>query len=265
MREWFTSDRTVQDRCARVMVLDTTCGYASTRGIKEELRDAVIVSRHIRPDLDAYGVCDSQNGRSISLFFCFNVLFELQQSDVEFTVDAVTALFRRLAARVLEKDLPGTCTAVVALVRGSTSITAHVGNARALLIDRAGAIRCKTRDHTPTRRAEYERIHQARGVVVDGMAGGTVPVSRAFGKANVAGVGSEPDVAKGETGPDDKWLVLATDAVTQWVTTQCIGQQVVANDTAKGLAYTLRNLAFAADSDDSITVVVVDLAPDQPQ
>jgi serine/threonine protein phosphatase PrpC len=241
------------------MIVDPSCAYASTKGIRDELRDALVVSRHIRPELDVYAVSDGKEDRSASAHVCNRVLLEIQQTHVVFSVEGVTTLFKGIAARVLDKRVPGFCSVAFALISKGRIITAHIGNARAMILTGAGVIRCKTRPHTPRRRSEYERIHQARGIVVDGQAGGTLPLSRAIGKTDVKGVTADPEVGQWEIEGDDKYLVLATDGVTDWLTAQCIRQQATTCDDAQTLAYTLRNLAFAADSDDNITVVVVDL------
>ncbi|GBF88377.1 hypothetical protein Rsub_08251 [Raphidocelis subcapitata] len=186
-------------------------------------------------------------------------------------------------------DFTGT-TAVVAHLLGGVLTTAWVGDSRAVLgrrMPRGGwkAVEL-TRDHKPDAPKEKARIERCNGRVerlrdANGQPTGPprvwlsnawVPglaMSRALGDrlAHKAGVTSEPDVTRHALAPPDRFLILATDGVWEFVTSQDAVELVArAGGAEAGCKQLVREamrrwLGEESGASDDITAVVVWLPP----
>ncbi|EFN51169.1 hypothetical protein CHLNCDRAFT_55285 [Chlorella variabilis] len=133
-------------------------------------------------------------------------------------------------------------TAVVCMLQGRRLTTAWVGDSRAVLArqePRGCRAICLTRDHKPSTPDERARILMSGGRVEHlsdqrgqpvgpqrvWLADSWVPglaMSRALGDAvaHTVGVSSEPETSVVELCPQDKWLLLATDGVWEFMEPQ---------------------------------------------
>eukprot|EP00887_Chlorella_sp_A99_P000493 scaffold17.g493.t1 len=179
--------------------------------------------------------------------------------------------------------------AACSLLLGRQIVSAWVGDCRAVLVripagGKPTAIPL-TSDHKPTCTEERERILAAGGRVerlIDGqgrplgpsrvwLASSWVPglaMSRALGDAvaHSVGVSSQPSVTVAELEEDDRFLILATDGVWEFVSPDLAAQMVGCARTAEEAARTLVDAAWRAwtrEDDgvvDDITVVAVRFA-----
>ena len=87
-------------------------------------------------------------------------------------------------------------------------MTAHLSDARALIVLYDENEREITKDHKPSSRNEFERIHDMNGrLSKDNRVDGFLTVSRSIGDFEVDGVGEF------EIGGKDKFLVIGCDGV----------------------------------------------------
>lgn len=128
-------------------------------------------------------------------------------------------------------------TASIAVFRKRKMIIAHVGDSRVVLGKRVGDVVTAvqvTQDHKPTLPAEKERIEQKGGevkqlpydipfrVFIKGKDYPGLSMSRAIGDAvaHDLGVSSDPDVMEMELTDDDEFLILCSDGVWEFITSE---------------------------------------------
>ena len=119
-------------------------------------------------------------------------------------------------------------------------------------------------DHKPSREDEVNRIVNLGGKVEHSQGTwrvqGVLATSRSFGDVGLKPyVTAEPEVMEKEIGPDDKYLVLASDGLWDVMSNEDVAKFLMNvssfTDVAKELCYE----ATLLGSLDNITVVVVDL------
>ncbi|KAI7839798.1 hypothetical protein COHA_006597 [Chlorella ohadii] len=180
-------------------------------------------------------------------------------------------------------------TAAVCMLQGRRLTTAWVGDSKAVLArqDPRGLRAIPlTRDHKPNHPDEkarilgaggrVQRLSDARGQPVGPnrvwLADAWVPglaMSRAIGDivAHTVGVASEPETSAVELCPQDKWLILATDGVWEFIDPQAAIDIVGGCKDAEEACRTLVDCAWAKWLQeeegvvDDITVIAVKLNP----
>jgi serine/threonine protein phosphatase PrpC len=180
-----------------------------------------------------------------------------------------------------------TATIILHFVADNRVVVGHVGDSRAV-ISRPNedaskiTVRELTQDHRPDLPAERKRIESGGGTVrFDGafnhrvyardsrIHGPGLNMSRAFGDLvahDHAGVSALPDVSTWTVGENDKYLIVSSDGIWEFITSQ---QACEIAHQAKGCmeaAVTLADLAwtkwrnFDPYTVDDITAVVIDLS-----
>mmetsp|Transcript_32323 Transcript_32323/g.62144 ORF Transcript_32323/g.62144 Transcript_32323/m.62144 type:complete len:655 (+) Transcript_32323:114-2078(+) len=159
------------------------------------------------------------------------------------------------------------CTAIAALLYGTTLVVANSGDCRGLLCTAGQAVQI-TRDHSAECEEERQRIIDAGGKVElkdswrIGKAG--IQVTRSIGDqdAKADGLTPTPEVYVRELSPEDEFLVFACDGLWDTLSNdQVVG---IIKDTVKHPAMVAQRLgteAINAGSGDNITVIVVFLQP----
>jgi serine/threonine protein phosphatase PrpC len=180
-----------------------------------------------------------------------------------------------------------TATIILHFVTDNRVVVAHVGDSRAVISspnadDSKISVRELTEDHRPDLPAERKRIESGGGTVrFDGafnhrvyardarIHGPGLNMSRAFGDLvahDHAGVSALPDVSTWTVGENDKYLIVSSDGIWEFITSQ---QACEIAHQAKGCmeaAVTLADLAwtkwrnFDPYTVDDITAVVIDLS-----
>jgi serine/threonine protein phosphatase PrpC len=260
VREWYTSEYSVHDKHSKFIQYDDHVAYATMRGNRPEMMDSMIVSRNVLPGLSIYGLFDGHRGRHTASYGSFLLLRAVRDQQVEFSTESVTGAIAAIVKRIREKEYDDCATLACVLVQEGALIICTLGIVRVFVFDKAGNRKFKSRDHRPTYRPEYERVHAEHGALEQGLLGDQLPFTRAIGDWHVKGLSAIPDVLEYPIGGEDKWVIIATDGILESLSSRTIGQLAGKAQTARGLAYTLRNLAYASDSADNISVIVLDLA-----
>ena len=242
-------------------------GYSEFLGLRDSMEDSIIV----RDDLNLYAVCDGHGGPNTEKFASIQIadLFEegIQSNSFSFekVVDFVSEKFRMAEKTIHKIGLQDGSTLCLAFVckdeSGKTKIvTAHLGDARAMIVRSNGDSRELTKDHKPSNRSEFERVHNNYGRVTrDNRIDGVLAVARAIGDYSIHGVGREPELNEFEIDENDKFLVICCDGVFDVLTNDDVAKIAVNASSASEAAFTIRNAAFGSMSCDNISAIVVDL------
>ena len=189
-------------------------------------------------------------------------------------------------------------TASVVLVRADRVIAANVGDSRAVLC-RGGAPLELTTEHrvygrSPSCASEKARVEGGGGWVTDGRVCSILAVSRAFGDRDFKSprlphllemgvqegvwtrqhaegvhftadpVTAAPDITEIQLGPEDEFLVLASDGVWDTMTSrqalQIVRKELQRGATVQEAATLLTERAIRRYTQDNVAVVVVPLA-----
>jgi serine/threonine protein phosphatase PrpC len=203
-------------------------------------------------------------------------------------IEALKLTYKRLQAGLQNGDLDAAfsgSTLVTVYLRGCSLFCANVGDSRAVMGKFNGSnwsAFALSRDHKPSDADEAERIFKARGVVQkyisrtgeaigpyrvwstdDGSPG--LAMSRSLGDcvAQTYGVSSEPEVMQVELEPKDKFVILGSDGLWEFVSNQ-EAVEIVAEglekrqyeDCANNLVKCAAERWGSSGRQDDITVVV---------
>lgn len=270
--------------------LEMIVATAETRGRRPTMEDAFIEYSSADNMVHVFGVCDGHGGSAVSGWLKNNlgpiIERQLRNGDtlqVAFKVAQAT-MERELASQEVNEQGSTACVAVL-FPKNNAFFVANCGDSRALLLkykqtgrtgDVSSAISVQriTRDHKPSDPDEKIRIEKKGGSIRrgDGVArvSGILAVSRSFGDGTLRsdGLTEMPDVfgpfslhAANEKSPHR--VVLACDGLFDVVSDERVAltaSQVAANclaSTEVNVARQLRNLAFASNSSDNISVMIL--------
>ncbi|CAL5228982.1 g12217 [Coccomyxa viridis] len=250
--------------------------FVSQRGYYPEAlqkanQDAVCAYRRFAGDPEQmfFGVFDGhgQHGTSCAQFAKDKVPSNLLASPhfatnpVEAFRSAMTLCNNQLHLSSIDDSLSGT-TAITCLIRGRMLHVANVGDSRAILAERIDGVlvaRPLSRDHTPFREDECERVRKfgARIMTLDQIEGLKDPTvqcwtteeeddgdpprlwapdamypgtafTRSLGDAaaETIGVTADPEVASGRISRDTPFIVIASDGVFEFMQNQTVVNMV---------------------------------------
>lgn len=221
------------------------------------------------PTASFYAIFDGHGGSRASEF-CIRRMLHILEACPFLLTDPHKALvhafmqtdreFLDVARRFRYDD--GT-TACAALVLNKRIIVANAGDSRAIIVQRQGKVVAMSSDHKPNRTDEKERIRQLGGSVF--LVGvwrveGILAVSRAIGdrvlKRYVTPV---PDIKERTVGPQDRFLVIASDGLWDVMSNEEVADFVYKLSDPQKAASILVEYAYMCGSTDNITVTVVDL------
>ncbi|KAA8491653.1 putative protein phosphatase 2C 2 [Porphyridium purpureum] len=157
-------------------------------------------------------------------------------------------------------------TAVTAIIKNGKLYVAHVGDSRAV-VSNGGVADQLTEDHRASRDDEASRIEEAGGFVLMGRVAGVLAVSRGLGDEKYKKyITAEPEVSVRTLTADDRFLILATDGLWDWVPNQDavdLIEQMAKDDAAlfdlEAATMRIVDEALARGSVDDCTVLVIDL------
>ncbi|KAH0796834.1 protein phosphatase 2C [Histomonas meleagridis] len=227
-------------------------------GIRDNMEDSIVVRNNIKDDISTYAVFDGHGGCRTSYFAAFRYVKIVAQYGA-FTSNFVSKCISRINELIQKRNYKDGSTLALVLKKKNKIITAHLGDARILIIKDDGVVRFQTVDHKPEVRAEFERIRDAGSTVVSGRTKGILGVSRSIGDFAVDGISSEPVIQEIDLEDDDKWILIACDGVFDVVTNEMIKEIAVVSENANKFALNIRNNAYAAHSTDNISVIAVDV------
>jgi len=160
----------------------------------------------------------------------------------------------------------GTTASVCILCRGPSGTpelhVANVGDSRCLLLSESGARRL-TADHLATDEAEALRVQQEGGKIIGKRVGGSLALTRALGdhalKGAGGGVSASPHYVRHGLGPEDRFVLLASDGVWDVVTDDEAHTQLMSSSgaTAGELSRDLVQLAVDRGTRDNVSALVV--------
>lgn len=237
--------------------------------------------------LDGHG----EKGDKISDFVMKQIIISLEKSIT--TKDPVTILketFVKTNAALMVTNIDymtSGCTCVAVYVVGKHLYVANAGDSRAVLATRTGDGRVVARDlsvdHKPDEPEESERITQWGGFVRPSPEPGLsarvyldaeftmigLAMSRSIGDYAVKAVGviAEPDVQEFDIDPQDQFMILASDGVWEFITSQ-EAVDIVQENISNGALEACRELIDTAasrweeeegDYRDDITAIVIRL------
>jgi serine/threonine protein phosphatase PrpC len=233
-----------------------SAGFATNRGlVRQTNEDSFLVRKGL------YVVCDgmggARGGEVASQMACERmVVIDPSSAGKDELRAAIVEANQSISARSLaEPRLLGMGTTLtLALVREHTVLLGHVGDSRAYLL-RDGALRQLTDDHSwvgeMVRRGELTvaeaAVHPHRSVI-----------TKALGTEGEA----EPDLVEVELESGDR-LLLCSDGLSGMVSSDSIQELLRRPEGAQAVADALVEAALKGGGEDNVTVVVVDVAPDE--
>ena len=173
------------------------------------------------------------------------------------------------------------CTGTLLTIRGAKLYVGHVGDSRAVLGRRLSPDRIisvdLTVDHKPETEGERQRIENSGGevkrmegdvpsrVFKKGKSFPGIAMSRAIGDliAQTVGVSHIPDVMELDLTPADEFLLVCSDGVWEFISSQAAIEEVAKHSDPKSAAEALAKCAWDEwvknenDVVDDITVIVV--------
>jgi len=231
-------------------------------------------------EISFFGIFDGHGGSGASQF-CSQQMSTYLVRQKSYPLNLASAL--RSTYRKMDRDytssgnLDGTTACTCVIVEKQTIICANAGDSRAILVRSDGTVFQLSRDHKPGKKKEVERIRKLGGnVMYKGRwrVQGLLSVSRAIGDASLKPyVTSEPDILQHSIGPNDLFLVMASDGIWDALTNEEVASLVLkhsciprSNGEIKSFppnfATTARHVCKQArnhKSKDNLSMVIVDL------
>ena len=106
---------------------------------------------------------------------------------------------------------------------------------------------------------EFERIHALGGCVKGDKVQGTLKYSRAIGDFYLKGIEPLSEETELKIEDNDHYAIIATSGIFSTLSDELIGKFSTTCNTAKELAYLLRNAAISCNTPTNITCIVLDL------
>lgn len=242
-------------------------GYSEILGLRNKMEDSII----IRDDLNLYAICDGHGGPNTAKFASIKIsdLFDekikkgLYQYDT--AIKFVSDIFNQTEKELERMNLQDGSTLCLSFVCKNNDgnrkiVTANIGDSRALIVRSDGKSRELTKDHKPTMRSEFERVHNEFGKLnKENRIDGVLAVARSLGDYSVYGVGKKPDLNEFYLDENDKYLVIGCDGVFDVLSNDDVARVAMNASSTTEAAFIIRNAAFASLSSDNISVIVVDL------
>ena len=219
-----------------------------------------------------YGVFDGHGGSRASQYASYYLHdLILKHNYIDNPLTALAEGFKELDRNWLElacvNNWDDGSTAITCLIVNKTLYVANCGDSRAVLCSNGKAIEMSV-DHKPNRADEKERIEKLGGRIVwygTWRVEGILAVTRAIGDRRLKKyVSAVPDIRTRQLTEGDDFLILATDGVWDVLSSQsaCDVVSAVKNSgDMKHSATCLTNAAYANQSQDNITSLVIDLRP----
>lgn len=266
-------------------VEDNKCsiGYTEILGLRDSMEDSLI----IREDLHLYAVSDGHGGSNTSRFISSKLVEEFERENgihqagksknkskskgkdkdksSKSKKEMIYSIFKETEKALKKRNfLDGSTICLCHLYRSTLNrkiITAHLGDARALIVCNNGSFRELTNDHKPYNRDEFERIHKNFGMISqENRVDGVLAISRSLGDNYIDGIIREPEINETDIIDDtDKFLVICCDGVFDVLSNDEVAKIVCNAENAEEAAFKIRNVAFGVRSLDNISVIVVHL------
>ena len=226
-----------------------------------------------RPGSLFAGVYDGHGGRSAVEFVTAHLHTQLERELRSGGAESQPAQALRSAFLKVDPMLMqigamhcGTTVAVCLCLRqnGPNSPMANAGDSRVVLV--AGGNNPARRlsvDHVATDPAEVQRVVRDGGQVMGNRVGGSLAVTRALGDHCLKDVGvtAEPHYVEHSVGPNDRFLVMASDGVWDVMSDDDAQELVLRheNDTPDDIATAMLNTALSRGTRDNLSCMIIKL------
>ncbi|XP_034425220.1 protein phosphatase 1K, mitochondrial [Hippoglossus hippoglossus] len=251
-------------------------GSASVLGLRKQNEDRLRVAR-IHDNLLYFAVFDGHGGPHAA-DYCYTFMEKFirdaleDEGDLEKVLkkaflDADHALHTHLSYFNNASFLTAGTTATVALLRdGVEMVVGSVGDSRAMLCRKGRAIKL-TKDHTPDRKDERQRIQRFGGFVTWNSVGqanvnGRLAMTRSIGDFHLknSGVIAEPDTRRQTVQhANDSFLALTTDGINFLLSDQEVCDVINQCQDPTEAANVIAQQALQYGSEDNGTVIIVPL------
>jgi protein phosphatase 1L len=254
-----------------------TCYFKSLRGPRPANEDEFTVVEHANEWLalpadrriSYFGMYDGHSGRYSAIYTRIH-LHHLIASEPDFTSNIETAIrngFLKADRNVNEfqgaHNFNCGTTAISLWLVDDELIVGNVGDSQGVL-SRAGTAIELTNPHSPQREDEKDRLRAAGGAVVwfgTWRVNGVLAVSRSIGDNNLKHcVIADPEITRFKIGPDDEFLLIATDGLWDVVKVDESITLVKEIERTKGRAAVPDELceeALRRGSKDNVSIIVV--------
>lgn len=242
-------------------------GYSATMGNRPTMEDAVTLYSFDDHN-SLFAVFDGHIGDT-SATTASDIIIDEIQGLLQIVDDTeLSTKFSEVFANINHdlKDMGATdgCTAAVVLCRGNKLFVAGIGDSRIVRIRKFEADRLTT-DYKPANPDEYRRLnHKGLKVNKEGRINRKLGVARALGDFWCgSGIFVTPDIKSIEIDENDEGIVIACDGVWDVILDAQAARFVRQAETAADAAVTLKNYAYALQSNDNISVIVVKFNVDE--
>lgn len=136
--------------------------------------------------------------------------------------------------------------------------TANVGDSRAVVVSN-GAAKRMTVDHRPSEQSEIDRVKAAGGKIFNGRLCGSLAITRAMGDHQFKndGLSATPSVNKYALRPFDKYLLVASDGIWDFISEDLVASHCKDDLTTKQIAKNIIKAAIDSMGQDNISIIVV--------
>lgn len=166
----------------------------------------------------------------------------------------------------------GTTATMIVLVSDTITI-AHVGDSRAVLVNRNGKVRSLCEEHRLNRRDEQERVERAGGLVINSSGtprvNGVLALSRAIGDEKYKEfIIAQPEISTIHLVGNEEFLIVASDGLWDVVSDESCAEivwkilnkkKIDSSSAEEQAAKALTQYAWDQGSNDDASVIVLDL------
>ncbi|KAM8881587.1 protein phosphatase Mn(2+)-dependent 1K-like [Synchiropus picturatus] len=249
-------------------------GSASVLGLREQNEDRLRIAR-IHDNVLYLAVFDGHGGPHAA-DYCYTFMEKFirdaleDEEDLEKVLakaflDTDKALHKHLSYFNDEAFLRAGTTATVAVLRdGVELVVANVGDSRAMIC-RKGQVKKLTKDHTPDRKDERQRIQRCGGFVTWNSLGqanvnGKLAMTRSIGDFHLrsSGVIAEPELQRTNIQhANDSFLALTTDGINFLLSDQEICDVIGQCQDPTEAADVITQQAMQYGSEDNSTIIII--------
>lgn len=266
--DMFQKLETTDERARQIDTIETAAslqrfrsGKAEMIGRRPNMEDvSIIVDKCPSEKGIMYGIFDGHGGREAAEFagehLPKNIADRYSRQPLD---EALINSFKFLQIDMKNWCVYVGCTACLAMIEGRNLTVANIGDTRAVLCRGGKAIRLSF-DHKPGLPEETAYIQSKGSFVRDGRVGGMLAVSRAFGDGFLGdAVNPTPYISHIELTNEDLFLIIACDGVWDVIMDQEACDLIMPEVDPLTAAMKLRDAAYDKDSQDNISVIVVNL------
>lgn len=234
-------------------------GYADLKGYRETMEDSLLVRTDFPAGFDAFAVLDGHGGSATAMEATH--LFHQHLSEMKAVTElSIRKMVESLVEDVKKANYEDGCTLCMAIICSGTIFAVNIGDSRMLLVKDKAEFVPLSKDHKPNSRDELERIRKTGNCVANGRTSGILALSRSIGDFGIGGVSSSPDIVVHKIEQGDRKVVICCDGVYDVLSNEEVAKHALRFEDPFESAAFIRNAAFARQTQDNVTSIVIDLA-----